>query len=59
LKVITAQEALDGYAKYAVVDRDGRTFGLYRDLDRAEYLVLVLNRREDDGPRFEVAVIAS
>lgn len=57
MKVITAQEALDGFARYAVVDGDGKTRGLYWDIDEAK---AVASRQNElcGCDYYEVAVIA-
>jgi hypothetical protein len=58
LKVITAQEALKDYARYAVVDRHDKTCGLYLTIEQAENAARQLNM-PFECPRYEVVVIAS
>lgn len=57
MKVITAQEALKDYARYAVVDVNGRACGLYWDIDEAK---AVASRQNElcGCDYYEVAVIA-
>ena len=57
MKVITAQEALKDYARYAVVDVNGRTCGLHWDIDEAK--AVASERNELCGcDYYKVAVIA-
>ena len=57
MKVITAQEALDGFARYAVLDGDGSTYALFWNIEAAETAVRTLYEH-DGGDKYEVAVIA-
>ena len=57
MKVITAQEALDGYATYAVVTDSGKTYGLYLNVDVAKRVAETMCERHGEGT-YEVAVIA-
>ena len=57
MKVITAQEALKDYARYAVVDGDGKTCGLHWDIDEAK--AVASKQNELCGCEYyKVAVIA-
>ena len=57
MKVITAPEALDGYATYAVVTDSGKTYGLYLNVDVAKRVAETMCERHGEGT-YEVAVIA-
>lgn len=57
MKVITAQEALEDYARYAVVDGYGKTCGLYWDIDEAKVSAFMRNKLHGCD-HYEVAVIA-
>lgn len=58
MKVITAQEALKGYASYAVMDVvRGKAYGLYDNVDTAQRIASDLCKRYGEGT-YEPAVIA-
>lgn len=57
MKVITAQEALKDYARYAVVDASGKTYGLYLNVDVAKRVADIMCERHGNGT-YEAAVIA-
>ena len=58
MKVITAQEALKDYARYAVVDEFGKTCRLFWNLEHAEREAQTLCTLHKDGVKYEVALIA-
>ena len=58
MKVITAQEALDGYAGYAVMDvLKNKTYGLYPDVDMAQRIANDLCKRYGDGSYVAAVIV--